>query len=247
MAKKKQPNKKGEKPEKVIPPVETEKVEPEKDPLEPTLEDSHVPGGIAPAQVEPKKDPVEQPKPVENKVRRTDTTDELLIGHGGPEHEEAVPIPTIIIAPPLPAEKMGDTGYSTEVIEGAGNVNLDWHPTIVCGRCEICGSTRYVGGEVWKVINKKTGDITYRYRGGKWVEIDAAHCKHYRQVHIACSYCRESFTGMKDGLGQFMEVLGDRNVFVVSRPDAPSRLIMVCSDFRCKVKFDTQFHINRTL
>lgn len=191
--------------------------------------------------------------PEKDRIRSTDTTIETLVGFGGEMYEETVKLPRIMIAPD-PKGKVDDNSesggndYRTEIISGAGDVNLNWHPTIVCGRCELCGSTRYVGGEVWKIVNKKNGDVSYRYRGGQWVEVDAAHCPHYRQVKpIACSYCRNEFTGMKDQLGQFTELMGERNIYVCSRPETPNRLVMHCSDFSCKHKFNLQFHINPTI
>lgn len=187
--------------------------------------------------------------PQAEKVKHTDSHIEFLIGHGEVANEEDEDLPNMLVlqgqaeggdsAVPEPT-----SGYQTVSIMNAADRNLIWYPGIVCGRCELCGSKRYVGGDVWKQINRKTGEFVYKYRGGKWVEMDATNCKHYRNVTVECGYCNEQFTAQKDKLGQFSETLGERVVWVVADPSTPKRLVMVCSDFNCKHKFNEQFNIN---
>lgn len=194
--------------------------------------------------------PGEAPQPQPQKTPelvRTNDFDEFLIGHGEPVEEPDTELPDIYVlhgvkkAPVVPTQT---DGYTTQAVLGGAESNLIWYPTIVCGRCELCGSTRYVGGDVIKQVNRKTGEYRFRYRGGTWVEISAATCKHYRNIAIECSFCREAFTGAKDRLGQFTELLGERVVFVTASPSSPKSLVMVCNDFGCKNKFDEKFNLN---
>lgn len=215
------------------PPVEEQK---EETPPEP-----HIPVDTAP--VAPKEPAVDPHKP-----RRSDSFDEVFDHLGEPALLPDAALPDVfqllgLKENQVPEEEQSG-GYRTEMVKGAGDVNLIWHPAIVCGRCDLCGSTRYVGGEVWKQIERKTGEVKWKYRGGHWVEVSAKNCPHYRNVKIACSYCREEFTGAKDRLNQFSERLGSRNIYVISEPGRPKVLIMVCSDFTCKNKFNDQFNIN---
>ena len=224
-------------------------------PVENTVSD-FVPEERIPAAPEPtiqRGTPENRPRtledvPADQRVRTTDTSVEELVGFGDVETFDDVDLPIVNLSLDSAESDEGGGKYSVEKVVGAGDINFNWHPAIVRGRCESCGSTRYVGGTVWKVINKKTGDINYVRRGGRYVEIDAAHCKHYRQVRpIACSYCRNEFTGMKDRLGQFTELMGERNIYVCSLPGQPNKLIMHCDDFGCRHKFNEQYHINQTL
>lgn len=114
-----------------------------------------------------------------------------------------------------------------------------FRPAIICGVCESCGSSHYVGGDVSKVTNKN-GEIEYRYTGGKWHDINATNCKHYKGLPIRCSYCKETFDGGKDNLNKFKDLLATRIVYVMSFEDDPKRLIMYCDSFECKEK-----HIKR--
>lgn len=142
--------------------------------------------------------------------------------------------------------------YQTLVNNATMGSNLIIYPAIAAGRCEICGSTRFVDkkngtrGEVWRVVNKKTGEFVYSYRRGNWVEMTAANCPHYRHVNIRCSYCNEGFTGQKDGKGSFVETMASRIIYVFAQKSAPHDLIMTCSDMRCKGKFDHEYHLNQT-
>lgn len=218
-------------------------------------EDTHIPSSSLPEDQQGKIAPsvsqanIAPPGEQEfQKARRTDRTDEFFMGAGEPEEQPDAPLPDVLAllgAKGTNAIPIVETdGYRTEIIQNAGDINLVWHPTVINGRCELCGATRYVGGQVWKIIDRKTGEIGYKYRGGHWDEIDAAHCPHYRHVTLRCSYCREEFTGAKDRMQMFSEVLGSRVLFVVSEPGRPKVLIMTCSDFTCKKKFNDQFHIN---
>lgn len=143
--------------------------------------------------------------------------------------------------------------YQTAVMNSSGGSNLLIYPAIMAGRCSRCGSTRFVHkkngtrGEVWKVINRKTGEFHHTYQRGEWVEVHAANCPHYRNVDVRCSYCNEGFTGTKDKKGSFTEILSGRILWVFAERNRPNDLVMTCSDFRCKSKFDQQYHLNHTL
>lgn len=152
-----------------------------------------------------------------------------------------------------PEETAEPRKYQTVVNNSTMGTNLIIYPAIPAGRCEICGSTRFVDkkngsrGEVWRVVNKKTGEYTHSYRRGNWVEMHAANCPHYRHVDIRCAYCNEGFTGQKDNRGSFTEVLASRIIYVFAERTRPNSLIMVCSDMRCKSKFDHEYHLNQTV
>jgi hypothetical protein len=110
-----------------------------------------------------------------------------------------------------------------------------FRPAIICGICEACGTSEYVGGEVKKVTNKM-GEIEYQYKGGEWKPITALSCKHYKGLNIQCAYCGEKFTGSRSKLGKFTEVLSSRQITVMSFEDQPKRLIMCCDDYECRQK-----------
>lgn len=115
-----------------------------------------------------------------------------------------------------------------------------FRPAIICGVCESCGSNHYEGGGVTKTVNKQ-GEIAYHLNGGQWNEMDASKCKHYKPLYdkgsnISCTYCGERFTGLKNRLGKFSEILASRIVYVMSFSEEPNKLIMYCDSFECKEK-----------
>lgn len=115
-----------------------------------------------------------------------------------------------------------------------------FHPACICGRCEACGTTRYEGGSVKKTI-LKNGEINHQYVGGQWQECDATNCKHYKPLYdrgmaIQCMYCKERFTGLRNSLGQFAELLATRIVYICSSEREPKKLMMYCDGFECKQK-----------
>lgn len=213
----------------------------------------HVPEPEPPALVEKDR------KHVENKVIRNDNSgiDEVLIGYSEirdlpdePLTDEMELLGHIYEEEAPNAEPQK---YQTAVMNSGMGVNLLIYPAIMAGRCSRCGTTRFVDkkngkrGEVWKIVNRKTGETKHAYRRGDWIEVHAANCPHYRHIDIRCSYCNEGFTGVKDKIGQFTEVIASRILWVFAERNRPNDLVMVCSDFRCKMKFDQAFHINQTL
>lgn len=135
-----------------------------------------------------------------------------------------------------PIEPVEEQSFETELQTESPEREVILRPAIVGGRCEHCGSSHYVGGEVIEKRDPKTGEVSYVYRGGKWEDIDATTCKHYKNVRIACSYCGEHFTGAKNKAGKFTEILGNRAVYVISFADTPNKLTMWCDSFECKHK-----------
>lgn len=120
-----------------------------------------------------------------------------------------------------------------------------FHPSIICGYCEKCGTAKYVGGKVTRSIDKSSGSVKHRLSGGRWEVITACDCPHYSQLYakgqkIRCTYCGEEFTGLRTSSGQFKEILGTRCVYVMSFVDQPNKLIMYCDSFECREK-----HIKR--
>lgn len=114
-----------------------------------------------------------------------------------------------------------------------------FRPAIICGICEHCGSSEYVGGQVKKVTNEQ-GEAGHQYSGGKWEARNATMCKHYGGLDIRCTYCTEKFTGLTTKLGKFAEILATRIVYVMSFVEQPKKVIMYCDAFECKEK-----HIKR--
>lgn len=155
-----------------------------------------------------------------------------------------------------PAKPEAPSGKETEVDipNNAPEMSLDieveqepaakdyfFHPSIVCGYCEACGTAKYVGGKVTKSIDKQSGGIKHRLSGGHWQEITACTCPHYAGLYakgqrIKCQYCNEEFTGIKTSSGQFKEILGTRQVYVMSFAREPKKLIMYCDAFECREK-----------
>lgn len=186
--------------------------------------------------------------------------DEILVRFAEPRALEDQPLPDIL-------KLLGQESFSEEEIQAQGEPrmyqttvqnstlgnNLIIYPAVSAGRCELCGSTRFVDrrdgtkGEVWKVVNRKNGEFRFVYRRGEWLEVSAATCPHYRHVNVMCSYCGEGFTGSKDKKGAFTETLASRILYVFAEKSRPRDLIMVCSDFNCKLKFDDQYHLNQKL
>lgn len=236
-----------------------ESEDPEVDPLAAIPVESHIPDmPVVPAQ--PSKAPERDRKNVEHKIIHNDQggVDEILIGYSEirdlpdePLTDEMELLGHAYEAAETPSGELGQ--YQTEVMNSTMGGNLLIYPAIAAGRCTRCGPTRFVDkkngtrGEVWKVVNRKNGEFRFVYRKGDWVEIHAANCPHYRKVHIHCSYCGEPFTGTKDQKGSFTETLASRILWVFAERNAPNRLIMVCADFRCKSKFDEQYHLNQKL
>lgn len=146
--------------------------------------------------------------------------------------------------PELEKTKVEKGSTEPEVLENdeytdSGVRSHFFRPAIICGVCEHCGSSEYVGGEVKKVTNGQ-GELEHRYAGGHWEERDATMCKHYSGLDIRCTYCQEKFTGLKTRLGKFAEILATRIVYVMSFVDQPKKVIMYCDSFECKEK-----HIKR--
>lgn len=109
-------------------------------------------------------------------------------------------------------------------------------PAIICGVCEACGSTRWTG-KVLKSLDKH-GHTVYKYVGGKWETINATVCPHYGGLYkngmaVRCMGCNEVFTGARNRLGQFAEVLATREVIVLSLDSKPKTLIMFCDQSEC--------------
>lgn len=121
-----------------------------------------------------------------------------------------------------------------------------FHPCVICGVCEACGSSEYVNGTVnKKASNEGLNGVAYSLSGGQWRPLDATTCPHYKSLYergqtIKCSYCSEQFTGLKNTLGKFKELLASRIVYVMSFADQPKKLIMYCDSFECREK-----HIKR--
>lgn len=140
----------------------------------------------------------------------------------------------------------GDMDIEADDVSAEGSIRDHFfHPAIICGYCEWCGTTKYVGGEVRVTIDKHFNVPAHSLTGGKWVEIPACECPHYKRLYdkgqrIRCSYCNESFTGLKNTLGKFMEILATRIVYVMSFASEPKKLIMYCDSFECREK-----HIKR--
>jgi len=116
-----------------------------------------------------------------------------------------------------------------------------FRPAVICGCCEACGTAKYVGGEVEAKVDKSTGEIAHTLKGGHWETIDATKCPHYKPLYdkgqtIRCSYCAEQFTGTRNSLGQFMDIIASRIVYVMSFADEPNKLIMYCDSFDCREK-----------
>ncbi len=139
-----------------------------------------------------------------------------------------------------------ESDLQTEDVSAEGSIrDFFMRPAIICGYCEFCGTTKYVGGEVRATMDKHFGVPAYSLVEGKWVEIPANECPHYKSLYekgqrIRCSYCGESFTGLKNALGKFMEILATRIVYVFSFASEPKKLIMYCDSFECREK-----HIKR--
>lgn len=121
-----------------------------------------------------------------------------------------------------------------------------FRPAVICGICEACGSSHYLGGEVVKKPNPEgLNGVQHSLKGGRWENIDATICPHYKSIYehgqsIKCSYCNEEFTGLKNTLGKFKELLASRIVYVMSFTSEPNKLIMYCDSFECREK-----HIKR--
>lgn len=116
-----------------------------------------------------------------------------------------------------------------------------FRPAVICGICEACGSAHYEGGEMKKVTDKASGQIGYVPTGGKWEVWDATMCPHYKPLYeqgrsLQCSGCGEKFTGSKNGIGKFAEVLGHRTLYVFSFVNDKNRLIMYCDNWECTNK-----------
>lgn len=132
-----------------------------------------------------------------------------------------------------------------EVEQEAAMRSHFFHPSIICGYCEKCGTAKYVGGKVTRSIDKSSGQIKHRLSGGSWEVVTACQCPHYSGLYkkgqrIQCTYCKEEFTGLRTSSGQFKEILGTRLVYVMSFADQPNKLIMYCDAFECREK-----HIKR--
>lgn len=109
-------------------------------------------------------------------------------------------------------------------------------PAVICGVCEACGSSRFTG-KVVKSLDKN-GETVYKYVGGKWETINATNCPHYGGLYkhgmaIRCMGCNEVFTGARNRLAQFSEVLATREVVVLSLDSRPKTLIMYCDQSEC--------------
>lgn len=116
-----------------------------------------------------------------------------------------------------------------------------FRPSVICGICEACGSAEYIGGEMKKTIDKSTGQTMHTPTGGQWHNMDATRCPHYKPIYdkgqaIQCAGCAERFTGAKNSLGKFSEILASRLIFVFSFTKEPRRLIMFCDSFECSRK-----------
>lgn len=228
----------------------------EVDPLAAIPPESHIPE--MPVEVPVVSPPIDR-KHVPNTVHHNDAggIDEILVGYSevrelpdepltdemellGHQYEEETP-------------SIEPQKYQTAVMNSSMGNTLLIYPAILAGTCSRCGTTRFVDrkngtrGEVWKIVNRKNGEFKHVYRKGEWIHVSAADCPHYRNVQIRCSYCNEQFTGTRDKKGSFTEILASRILWVFAERIRPNDLIMVCADFRCKSKFDEQYHINQTL
>lgn len=132
-------------------------------------------------------------------------------------------------------------------IQGAqkGNIWPDINAGVCehCGvptmKCEACGTTilTYLDKEGALVVpthcrNRKCGVALKP----EWYDA-LAYCAHYADVRndIRCIYCksRESVMNRK------MKVRG------IPQPDGSDQLVLVCSDFSCRRKFEKQFLPNK--
>lgn len=152
--------------------------------------------------------------------------------------DEVLPKPEKVKISPSGFEQGADDLVNDEYTE-SGMRGHFFRPAIICGICEHCGSSEYVGGGVTKSTNKQ-GELEHHYSGGKWEARDATLCKHYKNLQIKCTYCNEQFTGLKSRLGKFAEILATRLVYVMSFTDSANKVIMYCDSFECKEK-----HIKR--
>lgn len=224
-------------------------------------EEDFIPEPKIPESEEISEVPVEDTRnrKVEHKVIHNDNsgTDAVLVGYSEPRDlpDESLVDEAELLGHHYEEEdaRAEPQKYQTAVMNSTMGSNLLIYPAVMAGRCAMCGTTRFVDrrngtkGEVWKVVSRKTGEHHHSYKRGEWVEVHAANCPHYRNVDIRCSYCNEGFTGTKDKKGSFTETIASRILWVFAERNRPNDLIMVCSDFRCKNKFDTQYHINHTL
>lgn len=152
------------------------------------------------------------------------------------ENEPEVVEPAVVETPQASSEVTVDVPeYQTEYVTENNIRRMMMFPTISAGRCEFCGSREYVGGQVTRRVNKE-GHVSYAYTGGKWVDLDATKCKHYKKVNIRCSYCGEQFTAQVNRAGVFTEILGTRNLFVGAFPEAPNTLVMWCTGYECMLR-----------
>jgi hypothetical protein len=130
-------------------------------------------------------------------------------------------------------------GFDLSVSRAPQKKSFFFYPAVICGRCEKCGTAKYVGGKTTRSIDKSSGQVKYRQSGGQWQEITACNCPHYKGLYdkgdkIQCHYCGETFTGLKSSSGQFAEKLGSRAVYVGAFSDNPKSLIMYCDAFDCR-------------
>lgn len=116
-----------------------------------------------------------------------------------------------------------------------------FRPAIICGVCEACGSSKYTGEMKIIGTDKQTGQPIYNPKGGIWERCDATNCPHYKNLFangggINCSGCGERFSGARNSLGQFSEILASRLVHVFSFTAERNKAIMYCDSLECNKK-----------
>ena len=88
---------------------------------------------------------------------------------------------------------------------------VEHFPQVRCGICEFCGV------------------LDSNYPAAQQYKL----CPHYRGLELACSYCDE----MKNP----EEVVGKSVLNIVSHPDKPNTLIMVCDSYECSKAHQGRF------